>query len=137
MLLLLYNFLDSHGIRCLRVNRAVISVSIAEKMLHWLLYAATLLALAILVLYRLYVSPLYQVPAIHPLASFTSLYMLWIRYKDRENDEVYLAHQRLGPVIRLGPKELSINCIDDGIRTVYLKPSFKKTSYYSFFLNYK
>ena len=114
----------------------MISMILTAKMLHVLLYAAPLFALATLVFHRLFASPLAKVPAIHPLAPLTSLFMLWVRYSDRENDAVYLAHQRLGPVIRLGPQELSINCVDDGIRTVYQKPSFEKTPYYSFFLNY-
>lgn len=99
------------------------------------LVSTTILAV-IIVLHHRFVSKLSRIPAIHPLATVTSLYMLWIRYKGRENQAVYLAHKRLGPVIRLGPSELSINCVDDGLRTIYQNPSFEKTSFYSVFENF-
>jgi len=91
---------------------------------------------AILAWYRRATSPLGRIPAIHPLASITSLYMLYLRYRGIENQSVYLAHQRLGPVVKLGPDKLSINCVDDGIRTVYQNPEFEKTSFYSMFENF-
>lgn len=31
----------------------------------------------------------------------------------------YAAHRRLRPVVRIGPKELSVDCIEDGVKTVY------------------
>lgn len=62
--------------------------------------------------------------------------MLWIRFRNVENDIVFQAHKKHGPVVRLGPNEVSINCVDDGIKTVYGK-GFEKTPYYSFFANFK
>ncbi|KAK5111281.1 hypothetical protein LTR85_012222 [Meristemomyces frigidus] len=73
------------------------------------------------ILYPLFLSPVAGIPAVHPLAKISSLYMLWIRFWDDENDTVFAAHQKHGEVIRLGPDELSVNCVDDGIKTIYGK----------------
>lgn len=45
------------------------------------------------------------------------------------------AHDKYGPVVRLGPREISINCVDDGIRIVYGK-GFEKTGFYDVFANF-
>lgn len=82
--------------------------------------------------YPVFISPLASVPAIHPLAKFTPWYILWLRVTHRENATVLAAHKHLGEVVRLGPNELSVNCVDDGIRTIYGK-GFLKTSFYSVF----
>ncbi|EME82931.1 uncharacterized protein MYCFIDRAFT_188146 [Pseudocercospora fijiensis CIRAD86] len=89
-----------------------------------LVLAAAVLAAAALyhfILYPLLWSPVASIPAVHPLAKISSLYMLWIRYWDDENDTVFAAHEKYGQVVQLGPQELSVNCIDDGIKTVYGK----------------
>lgn len=93
----------------------------------------TMLLVVLIVLHRAFISPLAKIPVVHPIARITSLYMLWIRYVDQENEVVRLAHEKLGPVVRLGPNELSIKCVDDGIRTIYQQPAFEKTSFYTFF----
>ncbi|KKY23470.1 putative cytochrome p450 monooxygenase [Phaeomoniella chlamydospora] len=45
------------------------------------------------------------------------------------NRAIHAAHERCGPIVRLGPTELSINCVDEGIRTVY-SGSFEKHDWY-------
>lgn len=87
-------------------------------------------------IYPTFVSPLSKIPSIHPVAAITSLWMLWIRFCNVENDTVFQAHKKHGPVVRLGPNEISVNCVDDGIKTVYGK-GFEKTSYYASFANFK
>jgi hypothetical protein len=87
-----------------------------------LLGAATLYAVSIL-LYRfviepVFISPLSKIPAAHPTSSFSPAWILWTRWCARENATVLAAHERLGPLIRLGPREISVNCVDGGIRTV-------------------
>lgn len=37
----------------------------------------------------------------------------------QNNRTVHAAHQKHGPIVRLGPNELSVNCVDGGIRTIY------------------
>ena len=73
---------------------------------------------------------------IHSVGAITSLWMLWIPVCNVENDNVFQAHKRYGPVVRLGPNELSVSCVDEGIKSIYGK-GFEKTPYYSFFANFK
>lgn len=82
------------------------------------------------VIHPLFVSPLARIPAVHPLAKLSSLYMLWVRYWDYENATVFAAHQSHGEVVRLGPSELSVNCVEDGVKTVYGK-NFDRHYFYN------
>lgn len=85
--------------------------------------------------------PLRRIPAAHPLAPFTSLWITYIRYRSVENATIKAAHGRLGPVVRLGPKEISVNCVKGGIRDIY-GGGFEKVNtvdgynWYAFFANY-
>jgi hypothetical protein len=86
-------------------------------------------------LYPAYISPLSKIPSAHPLCVVTSLWIIWARFHDREIQVVDAAHKRLGSVVRLGPNEVSVNCIDGGIRTVH-GGGFEKPKWYSFFVKY-
>ncbi|KAF1845395.1 cytochrome P450 [Cucurbitaria berberidis CBS 394.84] len=87
-------------------------------------------------------NPLRKVPSAHPLAHFTSLWIDSIRWRSIENATLKAAHDRLGPIVCLGPNEVSVNCVKGGIRDVYTggfeKGSSGKGGYnwYSFFSNY-
>lgn len=81
-------------------------------------------------------SPLSQIPNAHPLAPWTEAWMLWLRYTENVNKTVYAAHAKLGPIVRLGPNELSINCIDDGVKTIYNNKQFGKHPFYLVFRNF-
>lgn len=83
--------------------------------------AMSVIAFVQFIFYPLFLSPVASVPAVHPLAKLSSLYMLWVRFWDNENAIVFAAHQEHGRVIRLGPHELSVNCVDDGLKTIYGK----------------
>jgi hypothetical protein len=98
----------------------------------WLLI---LTAIYKFVLYPALLSPLSKVPNAHWSAPFTSAWSLWIRFVNRENREIYGAHLKNGPVIRLGPNEISVNSVDGGIRAVY-GGGFEKGDWYSIFDNY-
>lgn len=63
-------------------------------------------------------SPLSKIPDAHPTSAFSAIWILWIRYCGKENVTVWEAHKRLGPMVRLGPNEISVNCVDGGIRSV-------------------
>ena len=76
-----------------------------------------------------FVSPLAKIPNAHWSCSFTSLWLLWIEWNGRENDEVYQAHMRRGPAVRLGPATLSINCFENGLKTIY-QGGFPKPAFY-------
>ena len=89
-----------------------------------------------LVLYPLLFSPLRHIPAAHPLAPLSPLWIDYIRHQWRENRTILKAHGRLGPVIRLGPNEVSVNCVDNGLRTIY-PGAFEKPDWYpNLFANY-
>ncbi|KAI4142956.1 MAG: hypothetical protein LQ340_007149 [Diploschistes diacapsis] len=103
-----------------------------------LLAATTLYALYHVLLYPLLLSPLRHVPAAHPLARHTRLWMLRARYLERDNRTTHAAHVRHGPVVLLGPREISVNCVDGaagGIRSVYAG-NFDKDEWYAFFANF-
>ncbi|KAJ5826557.1 hypothetical protein N7447_003320 [Penicillium robsamsonii] len=82
-----------------------------------------------------FLSPLASIPNAHltsPLSSY------WIDRKRSTSTEVlaiYALHQKHGPIVRLGPKELSINSIH-GLRIIYTG-AFEKHSFYNdFFVNF-
>ena len=97
------------------------------------------LALALLATYKYiihptFISPLSKIPSAHWSASISPLWILYIRYKSRENRTLHAAHEKLGGVIRIGPNELSVNDVG-GLRTVYSR-GFEKGEWYSIFDNY-
>jgi hypothetical protein len=98
----------------------------------WLL---VLIAIYKLLIYPALISPLSRVPNAHWSASFSSAWILWVRFTNHENRERHGAHLENGPVVRLGPNEISVNCVDGGIRSVY-GSGFEKGDWYSIFDNY-
>lgn len=88
------------------------------------------------ILYPVFISPLSKVPNANPIASFSPLWILWKRYKKQENQAILAAHEEHGPLVRLGPYELSVNCVDEGLRTIYPGGFEKSTWYFDQFLCY-
>lgn len=86
-------------------------------------------------IYPIFFSSLSRIPAAHPLARLTSCWITWIRWKKIELRTIHAAHERLGPVILLGPEEISVNCVKGGIQTVY-SGGFEKGDWYDIFANY-
>ncbi|KAK3381616.1 cytochrome P450 [Podospora didyma] len=100
---------------------------------------ALIIAVAGVVLYQYIIYPVLfsqmrHIPNAHWSAPFSRLWILHIRFTRQENKILLDAHRRLGPLIRVGPNELSINDID-GVRTVY-QGGFDKPAWYSVFDNY-
>jgi hypothetical protein len=87
------------------------------------------------ILHPAFISPLARIPNAHWSAPFSHLWILNVRFNNRENRTLHAAHKRLGPVIRVGPYELSIDDVDC-VRTVYYG-GFDKSSWYSVFDNYE
>jgi len=87
-----------------------------------------------IIVYPVLLSPLAKIPSAHWSAPLSRLWILHTRFHHRENRTLLEAHKRLGPVIRVGPSELSIDDIDL-VRTVY-GGGFEKTDWYSVFDNY-
>lgn len=86
------------------------------------------------IVYPLLLSPLARIPNAHWSSPLSPLWILYIRFMRRENAVLYELHKRHGPVVRLGPGDLSINDID-AVRTIY-GGGFDKTDWYSVFDNY-
>ncbi|KAK4545943.1 hypothetical protein LTR36_002507 [Oleoguttula mirabilis] len=88
------------------------------------------------VIHPAYISPLSKIPAAHWSAPFSGLWILYHRSREEETPTVHAAHQRLGPIVRLAPNDISINSVDGGIRTVYAGGHAKGDWYRNVFSNY-
>ncbi|OTA90131.1 hypothetical protein M434DRAFT_398208 [Hypoxylon sp. CO27-5] len=86
------------------------------------------------ILYPAIFSPLSKVPKAHWSCSISPVWILWARFKSRENRTLHAAHQQHGPIVRIGPNELSVNSVD-AVKTIY-QGGFDKHQWYSLFDNY-
>lgn len=69
-------------------------------------------------LYPVFLSSLAKIPAANFSARFSPLWINYIRWANLENNTLYQLHQRLGPIVRLGPNELSVDCYEGGLKTI-------------------
>ena len=76
-----------------------------------------------------FLSPLSKIPNAHVTSCFSPIWILWKRYAEQENRAIHNAHLEHGEIVRLGPNEVSINCVEGGIRTVY-SGGFEKWHWY-------
>lgn len=81
-------------------------------------------------IYPAFLSPLAKIPAANLTTRFSSLWLHYIRYTNQENKTTYELHKRKGPIIRIAPNELSVNCYEGGLRTIY-SGGFEKNEWYS------
>ncbi|PLB41896.1 cytochrome P450 [Aspergillus candidus] len=81
------------------------------------------------VVYPAFLSPLSKIPNAHWSAPVSPAWMLWKRFRSQNNRTIHKAHAKLGPIVRLSPSEISINCVDGGIKTVY-SGGFEKHEWY-------
>jgi len=88
------------------------------------------------IVFPAFFSPLAKVPNAHWSAPFSSLWILYHRLIQNDTPTVHRAHGKLGPIIRLAPNELSINCVEGGIRTIYSGGYDKGDWYSNVFSNY-
>jgi len=79
-------------------------------------------------------SPLSRIPNAHFTSHLSNGWIIWQRYQGRENRAIHDAHQRLGPIVRLGPRALSVNTADD-LKVIY-SDRFDKDEFYAAFANY-
>ena len=84
------------------------------------------------IIYPLHISPLSAIPQAHSSAALSPAWILWQRYYCQANQAVDRAHKRHGPIVRTAPNEVSVNCVDKGMHTIY-NGGFDKTKSYSFF----
>lgn len=85
--------------------------------------------------YPVFISPLAKIPPAHWSSSISPIWILYTRRRGNPNATTHAAHQKLGPIVRLGPNEISVNCVDGGIRTIY-GGGYEKGSWYAVFRNY-
>ncbi|KAK6850699.1 Tryprostatin B 6-hydroxylase [Apiospora arundinis] len=86
------------------------------------------------IVYPFWFSPLAKIPKAHWSCAISPVWILLARYKSRENRTIGEAHRKDGPLIRLGPNEVSINDMES-VKTVY-QGGFDKHQWYSVFSNY-
>lgn len=95
-----------------------------------LLLASVLVAIVYRYLvYPAFLSPLSKVPAANFSARLSLAWISYIRYRNAENRTVLALHAKHGPIVLLGPNELSINSYEGGLKTVY-GGGFIKTDFY-------
>ncbi|KAK2736843.1 hypothetical protein FQN57_000523 [Myotisia sp. PD_48] len=87
------------------------------------------------ILYPVLFSPLSRIPNAHFTSAISPLWILWKRFRMKGNRTIHEAHLKHGPIVRLGPSEISINCVDGGIRTVYAG-GYEKHDWYKMFGSY-
>ncbi|KAK5739195.1 hypothetical protein LTR17_005496 [Elasticomyces elasticus] len=100
------------------------------------LSALATLAVYRYILYPAFLSPLAKIPSAHWSVPFSRLWILYYRSREEETPAVHTAHQRLGPIVRIAPNDISVNSVEGGIRTVYAGGYEKGTWYKNIFQNY-
>ncbi|KAI0198200.1 cytochrome P450 [Astrocystis sublimbata] len=99
----------------------LISLLVIWFLYHYLLYPAVL-------------SPLARIPTPHWSCSISDAWILSARYYSRENRTLQAAHRKCGPVVRVGPREISFNSAE-AVKTIY-QGGFDKHAWYSVFNNF-
>lgn len=97
----------------------------ALLVLFWVIYHVFL--------FPAFFSPLSTVPSVHWSAKFSCIYSLCVRYKGTELSNLVEAHKEHGPLVQLGPKDLSVNCYQDGVLKIYDAGLGKPPAWYSMF----
>ncbi|KAK4214187.1 cytochrome P450 [Rhypophila decipiens] len=100
----------------------VISVAFAAAIV------STFLGLYNFLIYPLILSPFAKIPAARWHARILPLYSFYIKYTNTENRAVQKLHAKHGPLVLLGPNEVSVNS-SDGLKTIY-NGDFPKTEWY-------
>ncbi|KAI0453870.1 cytochrome P450 [Xylaria acuta] len=85
-------------------------------------------------LYPAIFSPLAQIPTPHWTCCISDAWILSARFHSRENRTLQAAHRKCGQIVRVGPRELSVNGIE-AVKTIY-QGGFDKHSWYSVFDNF-
>lgn len=84
--------------------------------------------------YRISISPLSKIPNAHPTSPISPLWILRLRFQQKGTKTIHEMHKKRGPVLRVSPNEVSVNCVKDGVLTIY--PAFEKPNWYDVFRNY-
>lgn len=104
------------------------------------LYYPTLFFIVILwslyhyVLHPVFFSPLARIPTPHWTCSISDAWILYARYRSKENATLLAAHRRCGQVVRVGPREVSVSSVE-AVKIIY-QGGFDKHLWYSVFDNF-
>lgn len=74
-------------------------------------------------------SPLNTAPDAHWSVRYTAAWIWWQAVQEQDAQAVHAAHVRLGPVVRVGPSEISVNDVDHGLTPIY-DGRLLKTAFY-------
>ncbi|KAK8920211.1 Cytochrome P450 monooxygenase cypX [Metarhizium anisopliae] len=100
-----------------------------------LLAAATFLfVLYTTVLQPALFSPLARIPTAHWSCSLSNYWILRARKQAKENETLFKAHLRHGPIVRVAPNTLSVDGVD-AMRAIY-QGGYEKSDWYRVFDNY-
>lgn len=84
----------------------------------------------------LFLSPLSKIPSAHFTSHLCPLWIYWIRHRNIENRTMYDLHKLKGPILRTAPSQLSVNCYEGGLKTIYTGGFHKTDFYHNRFINY-
>lgn len=87
------------------------------------------------IIYPAFFSPLSKLPTANPLCLFTSKWFDRQREQRRELETLFTAHAKYGPIVRLGPQEVSVASLE-GLRQIYTAGLEKHPWYETKFYNY-
>lgn len=99
-------------------------------------YAAIIFGIYKFIIYETFLSPLSKIPAANWTTHWSPWWLYWLRYTRTENQTVYELHKKLGPIVRMAPNELSVNCYEGGLKTIYTGGFPKHDFYARRFTNY-
>jgi hypothetical protein len=124
--------------RCAALYNLAGSIMIPEALVSTetlLFLSSATLYIVFCAAYYGYYSPLARIPSAHPTSAFSSLWILWTRYRGsvEEISAVTAAHDRHGPVVRLGPREISLRSNPRRM----LGSRVEKPDWYSAFTNFR
>ena len=87
------------------------------------------------VVFPSFVSPLAKLPTAHPSCAFSSRWFERQLAQMRELKTLYATHEKLGPIVRLGPHQVSV-VSEEGIKQIYGAGLDKGVWYRQIFYNY-
>ena len=88
------------------------------------------------IIYPFYTSPLANVPG-PKLNAMTKWYQIYIDFTKKRTLYIHSLHQKYGPVVRIGPNELSFTG-EEPMKVIYgAGTSFYKPNFYDLFIAYE
>lgn len=118
------------GVRDLSLTKSLVGTAVAFVAAHWVLFLLS--ALALRALFRRYATPLRRYPGPF-LASITRLWKVRSVISGRTHLEHIALHRKYGPIVRIGPNEVSVSSPEAARALLSAGRRFFKTPFYSVF----